>query len=146
MAQQLTDFQQIVGKTLVRPYIDGSHQNLIFRFTDETWFNMAAARDLDIPIYFDHITNHQFLFDATILSFIIIDVLDVSITTNKGTTTFNSLLFQPSYTNGQLDVYQVSDVEDYDDNSVTRITTLALDSINGNEVKETVYELLTYDF
>ena len=146
MAQQATDFLQIVGKTIVRPYIDGTHQNLLLMFNDETWFNMAAAPDLDIPIYFSHITGHQFLFEATIISTNLIDELDVSITTTKGTVLFNSLLFQPSYTNGQLDVYLVNDVEDYDENHATRITTLALDPVNGNEVKETVYALLTYDF
>ena len=146
MAQQATDFLQIIGKTIVRVYIDGAHHNLLLSFNDETWFNMAAAPDLDIPIYFSHITGHQFLFGATIISNNIIDVLDVSITTSKGTTVFNSLLFQPSYTNGQLDVYPVSDVEDYDENRATRITTLSIDPVNGNEVKETVYELLTYDF
>jgi len=146
MANQVADFALIVGKTIVQPYINGIHEQLLLRFNDETWFNMAAAPDLDIPIYFVHITGHQFLFSATVLSVDVIDALDVSITTSKGTVTFNTALVQPSYTNGQLDVYAITDLEDFDDNKATRITTLALDPMNGNEVRETVYEVLSYDF
>lgn len=145
MANQTADFSLIVGKTITRPYITGNHQQLILGFFDESWFNVAAAPDLDLPIYFVHITGHQFLFDAIILSFNIIDALDVSITTNKGTVLFNTLLVQPNFTNGQLDTYEVNDVKNYDETQVIRQTTLALDPLNGNEVQETVYEILTYD-
>lgn len=106
---------------------------------------MAAAPDLDLPIYFQHITNHQFLFESVVVSVNVIDALDVSVTTSKGVATFNTILFQPNYTNGQLDIYQVSDVVGYDQNQVIRNTIIALDPTNGNTVDGKTYELLSYD-
>jgi len=146
MANQAADFALIVGKTVLRPYIDEVNHNILLNFNDETWFNVAAAQDLDLPLFFTHIIGHQFLFDALIISVDVIDVLDVSVTTSKGTTVFNTVLANPGYTNGQLDIYPVTDVSSFDDNRAVRLIFISETiQTNPNNYLETVYELLSYD-
>lgn len=146
MANQAADFALIVGKTIVRPYIDEINHNILLSFSDESWCNIAAAPDLDLPIYFTHITGHEFLFDATILSVNVIDALDVSLTTSKGTVLFNAILANPIDINGQIDTYIVTDVSSYDDNRAVRLVFISETvQTNPNNYLEIVYALLSYD-
>lgn len=143
MANQVADFNLLVGKTLNRAYIDANHNNVLLRFRDQSWFNMSYAPDIDELLYFQHITNHQFLFDAVITSVDVIDTYDVSFTTSKGVVTFNTILANPNYINGQLDTYLVTDVESYDDFRAVR--NILTGTTDPNDYNELVYELITYD-
>lgn len=146
MTNQAADFTQIVGKTIKRAYIDGDHQNVLINCSDETWYNISDPQDSAEAIYFAHIIGVAAFFEGLVVSINVIDALDASITTNKGTVSFETILVHPNYINGQLDIYPVSDVSSFDDNRAVRLIFVS-DTIqtNPNNYKEIVYELLSSD-
>lgn len=117
---QASDFAAIVGKTLKHAYIDELFHSVILLFSDFTWYNMSHPVGLDEDVRFTALTGHQFLIDAVVVSVDVIDAYDVSITTSLGTATFNSVLVQPNYISGELDLSEITDVSSYDGNHAVR--------------------------
>ena len=142
----MSDFDQLIGKTIKRAYIDENHQNILINCSDETWYNMSDPPRSAEAVFFTHIIGTAFLFEATVISVDVIDALDVNITTSKGTVSFETILVHPNYISGQLDLYPVTDVSSYDDNRAVRLIFIS-DTIetNPNNYKEIVYELLSSD-
>lgn len=134
-------FAQLVGETIKRVYIDNpTYKNVLFSMHDESWYNMAYSSDNCPNAYYSSVSGDEFLIGATVLAFTYTGTT-VSITTNKGTAVFNTIVTQ--YGGCPLDATQVMDVISYDDfHAVRNITLASADLISPPEVIEIVYKPL----